>query len=223
MILLLDPISQDQSYHIFADQRSFLSIPNFFDVITNILFAFIGLIGLYFTSQIKSEQASVSWFVLFFGIFTLCFSSGYYHWNPTDKTLFWDRLSLTLIFTSMVIALLSEYISLHLEKLLLWPAIVIGIFSTVYWILFQDLRIYFWIQLTPIIMILLLLILFPGKKGEKKYLIMTLSFYLLAKIVEIYDKEIFIMNNEILSGHSLKHIFAAAGVLSLLLMIKKRK
>jgi predicted membrane channel-forming protein YqfA (hemolysin III family) len=221
VILLLDPIIQDQQYHNFADQRSFFAIPNFFDVTTNIFFAFIGIIGMYFTLNNNRQFARWAWFVFFFGVFTLCFSSGYYHWIPNDATLFWDRLSLTLIFTSMVIALLSEFISFRIEKFFLVPALVFGVCSIIYWHIFEDLRIYYWVQLAPIMTIPLLMILYSYKNGHKKYLIMTLIFYMLAKIVEIYDKEIFIVNNEILSGHTLKHIFAAAGAFSILLMIKK--
>jgi predicted membrane channel-forming protein YqfA (hemolysin III family) len=221
VVLLLDPIGQDQKYHLFADQRSMLSIPNFIDVTTNIFFAFIGLFGLYITVRNKREFAKWSWLVFFFGIYTLCFSSGYYHWSPNDETLFWDRLSLTLIFVSMVIALLSEYISFRIEKFFLVPALIFGIFSIIYWHVFGDLRIYFWVLLAPMMTITLLLILYPDKNQNKKYLIMTLIFYLLAKLVEFYDREIFLINNEILSGHSLKHIFAAAGAFSILLMIKK--
>jgi hypothetical protein len=121
----------------------------------------------------------------------------------------------------MVIALLSEYFSLRIEKFFLIPALMFGIFSIVYWHAFGDLRIYYWVQLAPMMAISLLLILYPDKNVYKKYLIMTFIFYLLAKLVEIYDKEIFLINNEILSGHSLKHIFAAAGAFSILLMLKR--
>ena len=190
---------------------------------TNIFFAFIGLFGLYFTINNKQAFAQWSWLIFFFGIFTLCLSSGYYHWRPNDDTLVWDRLSLVAIFTSMVIALLSEYINARIERFLLIPAILFGIFSIVYWHVFDDLRFYYWVQLAPMITIPVLLILYPGKYSHKKYLIITLIFYLLAKIVEIYDKEIFLMNNEILSGHSIKHIFAAIGAFYILQMLKKRE
>jgi len=67
-------------------------------------------------------------------------------------------------------------------------------------------------------MIVLLLILYPTKFRPKKYLIITFVCYALAKTVEIYDREIFVMNHELFSGHTLKHLFAAAGVLSILRM-----
>jgi hypothetical protein len=37
-LLLLPPISQYQSYHQFADQRTLLGIPNFWSVVSNIPF-----------------------------------------------------------------------------------------------------------------------------------------------------------------------------------------
>ena len=46
--LLLPRIPQPQSYHVFADQRSFLGIPNFANVVSNIPFAVVGLWGLVF-------------------------------------------------------------------------------------------------------------------------------------------------------------------------------
>jgi len=91
IILSFDPISQDQNYHIFSDQRSVLGISNFLDVITNILFAFVGFAGLYFLINNRQEYAPWSWLVFFLGVFSVCFSSGYYHWNPNDDTLVWDR------------------------------------------------------------------------------------------------------------------------------------
>ncbi len=44
-ILTLDPIPQDPSYHLFADARSFFSIPNFYNVVSNIGFIVLGTLG----------------------------------------------------------------------------------------------------------------------------------------------------------------------------------
>ena len=67
------------------------------------------------------------------------------------------------------------------------------------------------------------MILFKGKYTLQKYLIFALTFYLLAKITEIYDKEIFSINYEQLSGHSLKHLLASIGPLYIYFMLKKRE
>src|SRR5690242_1013574 len=44
--LLLHPIPQPVSYHNFADHRAWLGIPNFGDVVSNVPFAVLGLLGL---------------------------------------------------------------------------------------------------------------------------------------------------------------------------------
>jgi hypothetical protein len=47
--LLLSPrIGQPQSYHQFADQRTLLGIPHFFDVLSNLGFLVVGLWGAVF-------------------------------------------------------------------------------------------------------------------------------------------------------------------------------
>ena len=44
-LLLLPPISQDQNYHDFADQRTILGIPHFWNVVSNLPFIVIGVAG----------------------------------------------------------------------------------------------------------------------------------------------------------------------------------
>jgi hypothetical protein len=46
VLLLLPPISQDQSYHRFADQRTFFGVPNFWNVVSNLPFIAVGAVGL---------------------------------------------------------------------------------------------------------------------------------------------------------------------------------
>ena len=45
-LLLYGPVPQDANYHDFSDKRSFLGIPNFMDVVSNLIFAVVGLLGL---------------------------------------------------------------------------------------------------------------------------------------------------------------------------------
>src|SRR5262249_31672083 len=91
-LLLVPPISQDQDYHQFADQRTLLGIPHFWNVASNLPFVAVGALGLH-----KFYQRPAT-FVLFSGFLLTGFGSTYYHWNPSDETLFWDRLPMTLCF-----------------------------------------------------------------------------------------------------------------------------
>ena len=152
----------------------------------------------------------------------VCFGSAYYHWNPNNHTLVWDRLPMTIGFMGLFIGLLSEYVHSRIERLFLVPAIILGFSSVIYWHYYDDLRFYYWIQLIPLLTIPVALILFRKKYTHQKYLIIALAFYVLAKVAEAYDKEIFLLDYKQFSGHSLKHVLAALGALSIHCLLKKR-
>jgi hypothetical protein len=78
-LLLLPPISQDQSYHCFADERTLLGVQNFCNVVSNLPFIAIGALGL---RQFYRDPATLT---LFFGVFLTAFGSSYYHWNPNGN------------------------------------------------------------------------------------------------------------------------------------------
>ncbi|MFZ1210287.1 MAG: hypothetical protein WAN94_19435, partial [Pseudolabrys sp.] len=46
-LLLLPPITQNQNYHDFADQRTILGIPHFWNVVSNLPFIAVGAAGLW--------------------------------------------------------------------------------------------------------------------------------------------------------------------------------
>jgi hypothetical protein len=49
------------------------------------------------------------------------FGSSYYHWNPNDDTLFWDRLPMTLCFMAILAAAVEERVDARAGAVLLWP------------------------------------------------------------------------------------------------------
>lgn len=181
------------------------------------------LLGLVFSLKNKQTVAPWSWVIFFFGVSLVCFGSGYYHWNPNTDTLIWDRLPMTIGFMGLFIGILSEYVSPKIERRLLIPAVVLGFSSVVVWAYTDDLRFYFWIQLVPLLTIPLALILFKGAYTLQRFLVYALVFYILAKLAELYDKDIFDLDSGIISGHSLKRILAALAALSLYLMLKRRQ
>ena len=48
IVLFLPPIRQDASYHSFADQREFWGIFNFWNVVSNLPFLIVGIVGSWF-------------------------------------------------------------------------------------------------------------------------------------------------------------------------------
>src|SRR5262249_3910282 len=104
-LLLVPPIVQSQSYHQFADQRTLLGVPNFWNVVSNLPFIAVGAAGL---ARFNRHPATIA---LFLGIFLTGFGSSYYHWNPNDGTLFWDRLPMTLFFMAILAGAIEERVS----------------------------------------------------------------------------------------------------------------
>ncbi|RLA60944.1 MAG: alkaline phytoceramidase [Epsilonproteobacteria bacterium] len=227
---MLDPISQDITYHNFADTRSFYHISNFWNVLSNLAYLLVGLYAFYALlvsrKLVYEKQMKVAYMYFFMGIILVSFGSGYYHLAPNNETLIWDRLPMVIAFMSLFAIVISEFISLEEGKRLLYPLLVLGIFSVLYWAYTQmqgygDLRLYVFVQFFPMLIIPMLLLYFKSTFTRLRgywYLLVT---YLAAKICEHFDTAIY----EILgfmSGHTLKHILSAFGLYLLLKMMTER-
>lgn len=213
---LVPPVAQDQSYHEFADQRTLLGIPNFWNVLSNLPFIAVGAAGLW---KFHRDPATT---VLFLGIFLTGFGSAYYHWDPNDRTLFWDRLPMTLGFMAILSVVIEERVDAKAGALLLWPLLAVALFSLLLWRWTDDLRLYAWVQFFPYFALLFLIVVFPPKQSGTSYWIIAAAFYALAKVFEHFDDEIYAAGS-ILSGHTLKHFAAAAACVAILTYYRKRR
>jgi hypothetical protein len=129
---------------------------------------------------------------------------------------------MTVAFMGLFAALLSEHLGKEFEHRLLIPAVVVGIASVVWWKVTDDLRVYIWVQLTPLLVIPYVIAVFPGRYTHRHYLLYGVGFYALAKAAEYYDRETFTLTWSVLSGHSLKHLLAAAAPFCVYLMLRRR-
>lgn len=215
------PITQNVAYHQFSDQATLFGIPNFWNVVSDILFLVVGVMGLLRLSSIVS--ASKTQYMLFFlGITLVSFGSGYYHLHPSNTTLVWDRLPMTIAFMALFSIVISEFINEQLGRKLLLPLLIVGLLSIVYWQVFNDLKVYVLVQFYPIIAILISLIFFQSSYTLKwGYWLLVLA-YIVAKLFEHFDAATH-QGISWLSGHTLKHISAAVGIYLLLLTYQKRK
>jgi hypothetical protein len=213
---LLPPIPQDQGYHDFADQRTLLGVPNFWNVVSNIPFIFIGALGL---RQSPRDPAII---LLFLGILLTGFGSSYYHLDPNDRTLFWDRLPMAIGFMAILAITVEERVNARAGAALLWPLIAIGVLSLLLWRWTGDLRLYVWVQFFPCLALPLIFLLFPPKYSGTVYWLIAAALYALAKLLEFYDGAIYSAGS-ILSGHTLKHLAAAAACVAILRYFQKRR
>ena len=215
-LLLLPPISQDQDYHQFADKRTLLGVPNFWNVVSNIPFIFVGALGL---RQSRRDPAII---LLFLGILLTGFGSSYYHLDPNDRTLFWDRLPMAISFMAILAFTVEERVNATAGAVLLLPLIAIGVLSLLLWRWTGDPRLYVWVQFFPCLALPVLFLVLPPKYSGTSYWLVAAALYALAKLFEFYDDAIYSAGS-ILSGHTLKHLAAAAACVAILRYFQKRQ
>jgi hypothetical protein len=134
-------------------------------------------------------------------------------------TLFWDGLPMS----SLGPFWRSQSRSGWMKAVrLLWPLIAIGVFSLLLWRWTGDLRLYGWVQFFPCIALPLLFLLFPPEYSGTSYWLIAAALYALAKLFEFYDSAIYSVGS-LLSGHTLKHIAAAAACFAILRYFQKRQ
>ena len=231
-VFLGPPIPQDPTYHNFADHRAVLGVPNFLDVISNVPFLCVGIWGLLVVIKCKPGSAFLNsserwpYVVFFLGVALTFFGSSYYHFDPRNAHLVWDRLPMTLGFMGILSAMVAERISVRAGVRLLPLLVLAGVLSVAYWYWTEtqgrgDLRPYFDVQFGSLLILLAVLILFPPRYTHTWCVVVAISFYVGAKLLESFDPEIYAIGH-VVSGHTLKHLAAASGGCLIVLMLQRR-
>lgn len=216
-IFFIAPIPQDLHYHNFADQRTLCSVNHFWNVLSNLPFLLVGIYGLWRFKKIEIDYIKSAYWCFCVGVILVCFGSGYYHFNPNNHTLVWDRLPMTIAFMALFSLLLHERVLSNPKTFTLIPLLIIGAASVFYWDWTEthgrgDLRFYALVQFLPIVLIPFILWLYPKRYFRGSYLLWAFVFYFLAKLLEHFDAAIYQSLGQ-MSGHSLKHVSAAIAVL----------
>ena len=231
VFLFVAPIPQDPAYHRFADARALLGVANFWNVASNLPFLVIGAWGVAFIMRhghaVTLPGLQLAYLVFFSGVFLTAFGSAYYHLSPANEPLAWDRLPMTIGFSGLFAIIVGEFVAARAGRLLVIPLLIIGVVSVEYWIWTEsrgagDLRAYVLIQFLPMLLIPFILLLYRPAIGHARYFWVMLGCYALSKVAELLDARIFAAGG-IVSGHTLKHLFAAAATGTLLYALMQRR
>ena len=220
--IVVPPMAQDPGYHSFADARTLHGIRNFWNVISNVPFF---LVALYGVKALRRRIAFVepwermAYCILLAGVGAVSVGSAYYHLQPTDARLVWDRLPMTVVFMSLVTSTIGERVSMNAGRLLLFPMILLGFSSVLYWRASGDLRLYGVVQFGSMLAMPLILVTFPPRYSAAGCVWGTLALYALAKLVELLDREIALPTG----GHPWKHFIAAGAVFLYVNSVARRR
>jgi predicted membrane channel-forming protein YqfA (hemolysin III family) len=222
------PVAQPAGYNDFADKRTMLGIPNALDVLSNAPFLIVGLWGFQaLRGKHHDLRIARSWpgFAMFLVAITLtAFGSGYYHWAPDNQRLLWDRLPIALACAGLLAAVHTETHRAS-PKWLLAVLVVASVASCLWWYATDaegagDLRPYLFFQLA--------LVLVPvwqwiddSPRPDRIVFGIAVVLYALAKVFEIYDKQTY-EALKFVSGHTIKHLLAAAAAMLLAANLVRR-
>ena len=226
LAIFLPAIAQNQNYHNFIDQRTFFRIKNASNTLSNLAFIVVGLWGLinfYKNKYIKiSNSFSVLLNLFFISIILTGLGSSYYHLSPNDFTLVFDRLALSFTFAVILAMLASIRISERSGFHTLAELIILAPLSVLLWNYNGNLTPYAVLQFGGIIIIILTLLLTKAQKQSPCFTSLIIL-YGFAKVAEFYDVEIFNLSQNLISGHTLKHLIASIAVLVFISPLKVKK
>lgn len=220
------PLQDAADYFNFADQRNFLGIQNALDVLSNLGFLFVGIYGILVlkkSTQSLNKELLLLGYLFSLSIVLVSVGSAYFHLNPNTQTLFWDRLPMTLAFSAISSILVIDKIDKKIGLLFAVLLIPLSALTVIGWSsAWFSLRFYLAVQFGSIVFVLLLVLLRSSGLIKNQAVYSMLGLYILAKILESYDSQIFLFTNFI-SGHTLKHLAATVAIFIFINSFKKIK
>lgn len=207
---------QPAHYHDFADQRAWGWLPHAMDVLSNLPFALGGGAGLWALAravrQHAIDRASAGLAGLFFaGLLVTAGVSAYYHWQPDNAGLVWDRAGMVLAFGGLLGLAALQGVSQRAGVALAAAVLVLGLAAVQVWAVSGNLLPWVLLQLGGMGLILVLACLpsMPSASGLRLRWTLVILWYALAKVMELADHPVFELTGQLISGHSLKHVLAS--------------
>jgi hypothetical protein len=228
---LLPAFAQPQSYHDFADQRALSGLPHAANVLSNFVFLLIGVAGLAYTTSgwtrtrpqaFACAAAARPFQVLFAGTALTAFGSAWYHLDPNDATLIWDRLPIALGFSGLVAGVLADRAPGWASALT--AALAVTACGTVlYWATSGNLLPYLAMQAVYVGVALAATTTVASRYTHARWIYGAAALYVLALAAERYDHELHTALAGAVSGHTVKHLIAAAAIAVVYAMLRLRR
>jgi hypothetical protein len=228
--LALGPLPQDPAYHMFADLRTCLGfIPRAGDVLTNLAILAAGGYGLAMRSRFNvapEERPAAD--LLIVGAFLTAAGSAYYHWDPRNATLVWDRLPMMLVIPPILALVLADRVHRAFARRALWPLTVFALASVLWWNLSEaigqeDVRLYLLVRVLLAVAILLLLVFRASRYTGSGWLVAALVGEGAMMTFERLDHQIFALTGGLASGHNLKHLTVGIALACVFTWLARRR
>jgi hypothetical protein len=225
---------------VFADGRSWHGLPNAMDVLSNLPFLLIGFWGLYRLNRIdRAHQEALAQFPLappandppdntldcawlfFAGLVATAAGSAFFHLVPDGARLAADRAGMAVAFAGLIGIAVCERVSQRAGWPAAWFVLMAGLLSAE---VFQESgNVLPWaiVQFGGMALVLTLALATPMRGAVGLKLGWVICFYALAKVFELADHAIYEATQQVVSGHTLKHLTASLAGLPVLAALRK--
>ncbi len=222
-LALMSPVIRGPGFHRYADDRALLGVPNAGDVVSNLPFVVVGLAGLALVRRAHGlPRALVALF--FVSVAGIGLGSAAYHAAPGDVTLALDWMPIVLTLAFLVSLLLADRVDRRTGTLaaVVLPAIAIG--AVLWWwggggTAGGDMRWYAGLQLSMVVAVPVIVAMYPRGRLAARYLLLGVACFVLARLTNAADASLLATTG--VSGHSLKHVVAAAATGCVYLAVRR--
>ena len=210
---LLPATGLPAGYHDFADQRTLLGLPHALDVLSNLPFAAMGAWGLWWLRRVPLDRLGTAQRglagLLFIGLIATAFCSSGYHLDPHDAGLCIDRVGMSLAFAGLLGLAAADRISARAGvALAALVAVAAPATALVAW-LGGNMTPWAVLQGGGLVLLAALALRRPQPRALGFSIIGVIAFYAVAKALELADAPVFALTQQLISGHSAKHLVAA--------------
>jgi hypothetical protein len=157
--------------------------------------------------------------LFFAGLVFTAAGSTLYHLQPDDAGLLWDRLGMVLPFAGLLGLAAAGRASPRAGWAAMATVLLAGPVAVLAWAHTGNLLPWAVVQLGGLLIVLVLAVL-PRRAGALAVnLGAVMGLYALAKLFEASDHAVFDATGQVMSGHSLKHLFAAGAAWPVLMAV----
>jgi hypothetical protein len=219
----IHPLAQPQGYHQFADTRIFCGVHNGADVLSNLVIFAAGLVNLSWCLKNRGARLLQMPGMLTAGLGLVITAAGsaYYHSAPTDVTLVWDRLPMTVVFAGILGMLFSSVTARRVAWSEMGLLVVASVATVFVWVKTGCLWPYALLQFGGLAAIV-------GSTVARKVDTVSgwwavIKWYAVAKVFEELDGSVWMLTHHLFAGHALKHIACGLAGLALLAVVSGGK
>ncbi|RYF35045.1 MAG: hypothetical protein EOO26_02260 [Comamonadaceae bacterium] len=214
---------------LFADDRAWLHLPNAMDVLSNLPFLAVGVWGLCWLRGLDRAQhraahgageppvntLDCAW-LFFAGLIASAVGSAFYHLQPDVPRLAADRAGMAIAFAGLIGFAVCERVSQRAGWVAAWATLAGGLLAVAVWHDTGNVAPWAVVQFGGMGLVLALALAAPTDDAVGLKLGWVIFFYALAKAFELGDHAIYEATQQLVSGHSLKHLTAALAGLPVL-------